>query len=589
MQLPSLYLSLSAWFALAAGSCKCTPDQACWPSRREWARFNSSISGRLLETSPIAKPCYPGPDKDDDACQIARENRSSATFQVSQPLGYAYPLNESCPLPTDEADAECSIGNAPVYAVNVTTEQDISRSINFARDKNLRLVIKSTGHDAMQRSTGYGSLSIWLHNFRGGFQFHDNNPVVNSCPATKWKGSTLTIKGAYAWSDIYPAAQKEGVIVLGGLNVGPCSTGGWTQGGGHGPATRYFGMGADQVLSARVVLASGKVVTASACENEALFYAIRGGGSGTYGVVTEITVKTYPTASVNAIDLVVGSAGEDTVPKFLDAVATAYSLLPNLSEAGFSGYGNWAAHSPNALGATKYTNLYGQSFTLLGSTEEEAAKLFQPILEEVSKHNRSETGVEVTVAQSTHQDYWSYYFSRPDNDIPVGGISALASRFLDTRALQGDWKALRSSLDTMAGAAGSPVYHTAVHHGLEAASDVDVDTGSAVQPGWYNSIILDIFELQVNGTDVESNAEIFAHLRSDIVPVYRQLSPGTGTYMNEADWGNVDWKEDFYGPHWKRLSQVKTKYDPRGVFYCPNCVGSEGWVEDEGGVLCRRR
>ncbi|KAF4333509.1 isoamyl alcohol oxidase [Fusarium beomiforme] len=579
----SLALLFSA--SLVAASCKCTPNQACWPSSREWSRFNDSISGKLIETSPVAEPCYFTSEQDNAACQHVRKSWSSATYQVSQPLGYAYPLNESCPLPTPETDTKCSIGHSPVYAVNVTSEKDISRTIAFAREKNLRLVIKSTGHDAMQRSTGYGSLSIWLHNFRKGFKFRPNNPVLSNCPDSKWRGSTLTIHGVYSWSDIYPEAQKQGKIILGGLNVGPSSTGGWTQGGGHGPATRYFGMGADQVLSARILLSFGRTVVANACENKDLFYSIRGGGGGTYGVVTEITVKTYPTEIVSTIDLTVGSIGEVTVPKFLDAVATVYSLLPKLSKAGFAGYGNWVARSPIPLGAGNYTNVYGQSFTLLGATQQQTIKLFEPFRKEIAMYNESEAGVEVTISSTTHRDYWTYYFSRPDNDIPVGGVSALASRLLDTEALQGKPKNLRQSLDTIT--KGAPVFHTIVHHGLEAALNVSADSTSAVQPGWYKSIMLDIFEIQMNGTQVKPNAGIFDYLRKNIVPVYEQLSPETGTYMNEADWGNVNWKKDFFGSHWNKLSKFKAKYDPNGIFYCPHCVGSEAWIE-EAGTLCQR-
>ncbi|KAF4976731.1 hypothetical protein FZEAL_6646 [Fusarium zealandicum] len=591
MHLQFLFLALSVWLPSVTCFCRCSPDEACWPSHKEWARFNSSINGKLIETSPIAEPCYAGPESDEEACKSATESWSSAEFQLSQPLGYAYPLNESCPLPSlnnNETSAGCSLGKSPVYAVNVTKENDIVKTIKFAKERNVRLVIKSTGHDAVQRSTGYGSVSIWLRNYRGGLEFHDFNPGLKYCRASEWKGSTLTITGAYAWSDIYPIAREKGVIVIGGLNVGPCSTGGWTQGGGHGPTTRYFGMGADQVLSARVVLASGNVIMASPCENKDIFYAIRGGGGGTYGVVTQITVKTYPTASVNTIDFTMGSVGENSASKFLDAVTTVYSSLPSLSKAGFSGYGNWVLHSTREIGGTNYTNLYAQSFTILGSSKEEATKLFRPFLEEMSRHNKSGSGIDIIIAESAHRDYWSYYFSRPNNDAPVGGVSALASRLLDTSALRGDNKRLRSSLDTIGGAPGAPVYHTIVHHGLEAASGVGPDLQSAVQPGWYNSIILDIFELPMEGYDVEKNMDLFTNLRNNIVPVYRQLSPSTGTYMNEADWGDANWREDFFGHHWNRLSQVKAKYDPEGIFYCHVCVGSDAWVEDERGALCRR-
>lgn len=138
-----------------------------------------------------------------------------------------------------------------MYAVNVTQEEDIVKSITFAKQSNLRLVVKSTGHDFLQRyvfnyellcggvtflsahhslewwlthdlltrSTGYGSLSIWLHHFRGGFTLNDYHPGLDDCLGEGWNGSTLTIKGSYAWSDMYPAAKKKGVILVGGNNV----------------------------------------------------------------------------------------------------------------------------------------------------------------------------------------------------------------------------------------------------------------------------------------------------------------------------------------------------------------------------------
>lgn len=64
------------------------------------------------------------------------------------------------------------------------------------------------------RSKGFFGLSIWLYHFRDGFQFNDNNPGTGD--GSGWSGSTLTIKGAYAWSDIYPYAKEKGVIAVGG-------------------------------------------------------------------------------------------------------------------------------------------------------------------------------------------------------------------------------------------------------------------------------------------------------------------------------------------------------------------------------------
>lgn len=106
-----------------------------------------------------------------------------------------------------------------MFAVNVTSEDTISKTVKFAAKNNLRLSVKSTGHDFLQRSTGDGSLSVWMRNWRKGFEFYDHNVVAKTCPASSWTGSTLRITGSYAWSDIYPIANKKGVIVAGGNSV----------------------------------------------------------------------------------------------------------------------------------------------------------------------------------------------------------------------------------------------------------------------------------------------------------------------------------------------------------------------------------
>lgn len=112
------------------------------------------MSGRLLSTTPVAASCYPGPEQNDTQCAVVNEFWKDAAWQAEQPIGYDYPFNRSC-LPVDLATGEvpgsCTRGDMPVYAVNVTTEEDIVKTIQFAKDNNIRLVIKSTGHDILKR------------------------------------------------------------------------------------------------------------------------------------------------------------------------------------------------------------------------------------------------------------------------------------------------------------------------------------------------------------------------------------------------------------------------------------------------------
>jgi hypothetical protein len=350
--------------------------------------------------------------------------------------------------------------------------------------------------------------------------------------------------------------------------------------------TRNFGMGGDQVLSAKIILASGELVEASPDDNPDLFFAIRGGGPGTYGVVTQMTVKTYPNLNVNLFYIVLGAPGANTTSKFLDAMTDVYSSFPSLSKDGFAGYGYWTANSAAGLHEHKFTNVWYQAFTITGKTTSESQKLFQSFEDKVLAYNSTELGIQVNITKSNYVDYGKYFTNKTGTNAGVGGISALSSRFLDTNALSGDKKRLRAAMDVMGGEPGKPVYHTVVHHGLETTQGLQVND-SAVQPGWYRSVVLDIFERDVVDFSYINNVEPFAYIRSKVEPVYRDLAPGVGTYMNEADWGNVHWKEDFYGVHFDRLSVVKQKYDPDGVFYCITCVGSENWVVKDDGALCK--
>ncbi|KAB8271253.1 hypothetical protein BDV30DRAFT_240712 [Aspergillus minisclerotigenes] len=151
-----------------------------------------------------------------------------------------------------------------------------SSCINFARQTDVRLVIKNTGHDFSGKSRGAGALSIWTHNLKG----IQHVPSYNAS-GTDWTGAAFKI-----------GAGGEGQTV--GV------AGGYVLGGGNSPLSSIHGLAADQVLSMEVVLPDGRFVTASFAENTELFSALRGGGGSTFGVVTSVTIKTYPTIPVTA-------------------------------------------------------------------------------------------------------------------------------------------------------------------------------------------------------------------------------------------------------------------------------------------------
>ena len=97
------------------------------------------------------------------------------------------------------------------------------------------------------------------------------------------------------------------------------------------------------------MLADGTAITASACENRDIFYAIRGGGPGTYGVVTSTIIKAHPMVDVQMQSVAIAPLHSSDTSSLLDAVAIMYGAFPDLNDAGYAGYGSWSIASPTPL------------------------------------------------------------------------------------------------------------------------------------------------------------------------------------------------------------------------------------------------
>ena len=76
-------------------------------------------------------------------------------------------------------------------------------------------------------------------------------------------------------------------------------------------------------------------------------------------------------------------------------------------------------------------------------------------------------------------------------------------------------------------------------------------------------------------------------MTDEYVPRLKALTPGSGVYLNEADFQEADWQQTFYGANYRRLLSIKKKYDPNHIFYAPTAVGSDEWKIDNRGALCK--
>jgi hypothetical protein len=153
-----LYVFITSAFVNAAQArpfederCKFTPTSRDWPSGADWAAFNGSVDGRLILPTAPAAACHPGqPEYDLQACTHVRNRWNNSQYHADDPVSNDWQNynNYSC-LP--DGKSPCTTDGYPAYVVDVGDARHVQIAVNFARERNLRVNIKSTGHDFLGR------------------------------------------------------------------------------------------------------------------------------------------------------------------------------------------------------------------------------------------------------------------------------------------------------------------------------------------------------------------------------------------------------------------------------------------------------
>ncbi len=174
------------------------------------------------------------------------------------------------------------IDKRPEVIVRPVNAGDVITAVNFAREGHLDLAVRGGGHSVPGFGTVDKGVVIDLSRMRG----------VRVDPEKR----TARAEGGATWGDLNAAAHAFGLATTGGI-ISTTGVGGLTLGGGIGYLARGFGLSCDNLISADVVTADGKLRIASAKENEDLYWAIRG-GSGNFGVVTSFEFKLHPVKDI---------------------------------------------------------------------------------------------------------------------------------------------------------------------------------------------------------------------------------------------------------------------------------------------------
>ena len=180
-------------------------------------------------------------------------------------------------------------GSSPAAIVTPTSVADVQKAMAFAASNKLHVAPRSGGHSYTGASTANGAMVFDLRQLPGGVDYDAASGRVTAPAAT------------HLWElhQVLAAAGR-------GIPTGICPTvgaAGHALGGGLGAQSRHAGLLSDALTSATVVLPGGQAVTASGAENPDLFWALRGGGGGNFGVTTSLTFSTFPVSDVDVVNL----------------------------------------------------------------------------------------------------------------------------------------------------------------------------------------------------------------------------------------------------------------------------------------------
>ncbi|KAF5336773.1 hypothetical protein D9758_016398 [Tetrapyrgos nigripes] len=519
------------WLALFASGvlskpsrprCRCLHGDSCWPTEYDFAQLQSTISQPLIHPVPPESACYPEANPSGN-CTDVQTNTFTGNWRSDQPGSMQAPNLESFIFPNGTIEVcylnkalgvPCGQGSVPPIGVDARSVEDIQAGVKFAVDHNLRLVIHNTG----------------------------STFVPESAPENETY-HVLTLEAGVQWHEAYDAAQANGRVIVGGITPGGSvgTTGGWMQGGGHGILSPQHGLGVDNVVQLTIVTASGEHLTANSYLNTDLFWAVRGGGGGTYGVVTSVTYRTHEISPLTATAVF----GNITPADRKDIITEYLKLWPALSDAGWGAY--LTLGMPGAA----------SNFTLVmvapNVSSADVNATLTPFLDVVR------TAQEDMVIQILPFDgFSSFYQTFFANLDPQEGINEeLISRLVPREALEDN----EHLIDVMMSM--DPVLFYTVAGGKVAQIDPD---SAGVNPAWRKASAFFISAaLWPEGVTVDEYRAIQQKLKDNLA-ILDSLAPGGGTYFNEASMYEPNPQHTFFGDHYERLRAIKDTYDPRGLF-----------------------
>lgn len=348
--------------------------------------------------------------------------------------------------------------------------------------------------------------------------------------------------------------------------------GGYTQGGGHSTLSSTYGLAADNALEWEVITAAGTHVVASQTQNQDLYWALSGGGAGTFAVVLSLTSRAFTDGIMGGVSLTFNSDNV-TLDTYWDAIGLLHEAIPAYVDVG--GIVDYTATR---------TALIENVFNFPGKTKAQVSTLVQPLKTSLTKLEIN-FSMNVTSFPTFIQHFNNYF-----GPLPYGvetSAQVTGSRLIPRSVVLNDNRALTATLQNITSSGDFFVVGLGISAPLTLSSN-NTSTSNAVLPAWRTALLHLVVGADWNFTaPISDNLALQARLTNEIVPSLETLTPGSGAYLNEANFEQSNFQQDFYGANYPKLLQVKRVWDPDNLFYATTAVGSEAFEVTADGRLCR--
>jgi FAD/FMN-containing dehydrogenase len=419
------------------------------------------------------------------------------------------------------------VDRRPRVIARCTGTADVAAAVRFARDRDLEVSVRGGGHNVAGTAVGDDGIVIDLSAMR----------AVSVDPVER----AALVQGGALWGDVDHETQAHGLATTGGI-VGHTGVGGLSLGGGIGWLMRKHGLAVDNVVETEVVTAGGDIIRASDHEHPDLFWALRGGG-GNFGVVTTFRFALHPIGpTVMAGPVFWAAEATADVLRFYREFATdAPDELGNVIRLGTMPPLPVVAEELHFRPAIAVASCYAGPVEDGARAIRALREFGTPLVDLVgpTPYVDHQSGLDDTVPHG-----WHYYWKATD-------LTGLSDEVIDVIAEH-------------AYRADSPRSYAAMFHLGGAVARAAPDATAYLGRDIEHNIVIDAAWLPEQDDSVGAAEMAWARAFLDALRPHR-----AGVYVNflDSDDGAGRVREAYGDDTYRRLAEVKAKYDPDNVFH----------------------